>query len=146
MNKLNYFLIILFLLSSCGKKQKNIFDFTKEKERYKINKFDLGSIKNLQVKKTESGNFLSWKSIDFKESNSKIKFLGYNIYRLVRALIIPKKSINNIPVQDNFFLDKEIFNIPKDQKQKNYCYIVVAIFDVDGIKTKGPLSQVICAK
>ncbi len=144
MKRIIFFLILLFFLSSCGKKQKNIFDFTPKKEHFKVNRLDLCSIKNLKIQKNEFGNFISWKDVDYKSSNSKIKFLGFNVYRLVKSLIIPKKPLNDSYIKNNFFLDKEVLKLPKDQIQKNYYYVVNAIFDVDGVIVKGPLSQVAC--
>lgn len=137
--------IFLFLLPACGKKQKNIFNFSHNKKSLKISKFDLDFVKNITITKTCNGYFLSWQKIAFK-SNDKIIFVGYNVYRLVRSLIIPKKSINSIPIKDTIFLDKKILYLSKEFLQKKICYVVIPIFNIDGQIMKGLVSQIICAK
>ena len=144
-------LIFLILLSACGKKQPNIFDFSPKKEFCKVSKFDLGFVKNLKVTKTDRGYTLFWQelakqNLSLKYKNAKIQFLGYDIYRLVRSSIIPKKSLNDFPIKETEFVDTQILSLSKEFVLENPCYVVVPIFNVDGRTVKGLISQVICAK
>lgn len=144
--KITFLFIFLILLSACGKKQKNVFDFSTKKEFFKISKFDLGFVKNLIVTKTDQGYFLSWQKLSSKYKDDRVNFLGYDIYRLVRSLIIPKKSVNSFPIKDTTFLDTEILSLSKEFLPVKICYVVVPVFSVDGRIVKGLISQIICAK
>ncbi|MBD3273376.1 hypothetical protein GF385_03455 [Candidatus Dependentiae bacterium] len=136
--------LFLFFLFGCGKKQKNIFDFSKKEVFKKVNKFELGFIKNVKVEKKTFGNLITW---DYSNvSNQYVKnFSGFFIYRLVRSSIIPKKSLNKKPILENKFLDKEILSLPSDLKQKNYCYVVRPVFFIEKRKILGLLSQIVCS-
>lgn len=138
-------LILVLFFSGCGKKQKNIFDFTQKKPNSKINKFELGFIKGIEVKKNDSGNLISWNK--FKTQKKYINnFKGYNVYRLVRSSIIPKKPLNKKPLNNLNYLDKEIFSISNDFTQKNYCYAVKPVFIIENKFFFGITSQIACTK
>ncbi len=143
-----FFLIFLFLLSSCGKKQKNIFDFSKKRKVIKVSKFSLGCVKNLKIEKVTPGVKLSWSKFLFNSDNNDISFVGYNVYRLSRSGILPKRPLNSILIQNNFFYydfhsDKSMCN---DFIQKEQFYVVVPVFKVDNRFVNGLLSSVACFK
>lgn len=133
-------LTILLFFTSCGRKQKNIFYFPETKTVEKINKLDLPATKILSVKKINNYNEIIWQKVksnnDFlKEKN--IKFIGYNIYKLVNSSIVPKKSLNTKIIIQEKFLDKNL-NI----KSKEDSYIVRTIFKKNNKFLLGPTSQV----
>jgi len=51
--------VFLFLLASCGRKQKNFIIF-KNEESTKINKLDLPAVKGVSVQKLKTGFYISW--------------------------------------------------------------------------------------
>ena len=140
-----FFRIILLLLffSGCGKKQKNVFDFTKKKVVAKVFKFELGFVKGVQVKKTDQGNLITWNVLDVSPKYEKY-FVGYNVYRLVRSSIIPKKSLNNKPIIKNELLDGEVLSLSDEFKLKSYCYVVRPVFLIDEKIIFGAISQIVC--
>ncbi len=137
-------ILFLLLLSGCGRKQKNIFDFTEKKTVHRVDKFDLGFIKGIQVKKTDQGSLVTWDSLDAEKKIYKNDFIGYNIYRLVRSSLIPKKSLNKKPIIQTTFLDKEVLLLSSDLKQKSYCYVLRPVFLVEERIYLGTISQVAC--
>ncbi len=142
----NYIVLFLLLFSGCGKKQKNIFNFSEKKTINKVNKFDLGFIKGIQIKKTDLGNLITWNILDKEKKEFKKYFLGYNIYRLVRSSLVPKNSLNKKPIIQTMFLDKEILFLSSDLKQKRYCYVLRSVFQIEEKNYLGAISQIICTK
>jgi hypothetical protein len=144
-NKIYLIFILIFCFSGCGKKQKNIFDFTQKKINPKINKFELGFIKGITAKKTTSGNLITWNKLKTNKKHIN-NFKGYNIYRLVRSSIIPKKSLNKKIIENTNYLDQEIFLLPDDFKQKNYCYVIKPVFFIENKIFLGITSQIACTE
>ena len=142
----NYIVLFLLLFSGCGKKQKNIFNFSEKKPINKVNKFDLGFIKGIQIKKTDLGNLITWNILDKEKKEFKKYFLGYNIYRLVRSSLVPKNPLNKKPIIQTMFLDKEILFLSSDLKQKRYCYVLRSVFQIEEKNYLGAISQIICTK
>ena len=70
-------------------------------------------------------------------------FLGYNIYKLVHSLIVPKKPLNKFYIKETTFLDK---NIRIEKGKSCDCYLVRAVFKINDQIIEGPSSQVICVK
>ena len=139
-----YIILFLLLLSGCGRKQKNIFDFTEKKTVHRVDKFDLGFIKGIQVKKTDQGSLVTWDFLSAEKKIYKNDFIGYNVYRLVRSSLIPKKSLNKKPIIQTTFLDKEVLLLSSDLKQKSYCYVLRPVFLVEERIYLGTISQVAC--
>ncbi len=129
---------------SCGRKQKDIFYFPESKPVVKVNKLSLPYVKHVNVEKNKDGNKISWQPVLSEKKEEQL--LGYNVYRLVRASIVPKKPLNKIVTTDNVFLDKSIFQ--KDYEEQKYCncYMVTAVFDVHDKVLEGPSSQIVCEK
>ncbi|MFH1461334.1 MAG: hypothetical protein ABIF12_00080 [bacterium] len=143
MKILKYLFLFLVLLSGCGKKQKNIFDFYDKKVVSKVNKFNLGFIKGTNAKNTVSGNLITWNFLDIS-SEYKKSFVGFNVYRLVRSSLIPKKALNKKPLIQNQFLDKEILSLSSELKQESYCYAVRSVFFIEDKFVFGAISQIVC--
>ena len=137
-------ILFLLLLSGCGRKQKNIFVFAEKKTIHRVDKFDLGFIKGIQVKKTDQGSLITWNSLESEKSEYKKDFIGYNIYRLVRSSLVPKKSLNKKPIIQTSYLDKEVLLLSSDLKQKSYCYVLRPVFLIEEIIYLGVISQVAC--
>lgn len=122
---------LLFLSSSCGRKQRNIFTFPQEEPK-KLSIFDFPVVKGIRVTKVSHGNKITW----FPLSNitqTKV-FLGYNVYRLTLQGFIPKKPLNAIPLINNEFLDK--------QKTDKQSYLIKAVFRVNEKTIEGLSSQI----
>lgn len=143
MKILRYLFLFLVLLNGCGKKQRNIFDFSEKKVDFKVNKFNLGFIKGIQVKKTHLGNLITWNFLDIS-SEYKDDFIGFNIYRLVRSSLIPKKTLNKKPIIQCQFLDKEILSLSSEFKQEFYCYVACPVFFIEDKFVFGAMSQIVC--
>src|SRR5579862_1950115 len=138
-----YTLIFLFLasllLSSCGSKQRNIFIFP-EKETLVLHKLDFPVIKGIRVQKTEQGNLITWRPIDEQPDtyNGHVcKFIGYNVYRLARASVIPRRPVNKKALVITSMLDTR----NKSQAQQAF-YLVRAVFKIDDQTIEGPVSRI----
>lgn len=138
----NLFFITFFV--SCGRKQKNIFYFPENKYLEKINKLDLPATKILSVENFGNYNKITWQKVNLnsnflKEKN--IKFLGYNIYKLVNSSIVPKNCLNKEIINQDFFYDKKINKILAEDS-----YIIRTIFKKNNNILNGPASQVFSIK
>lgn len=133
------FIILLFLISSCGRKQKNIFSFEPEVKN-KVSKLDLPAVRGLTITKSNQANLLSWLDLAFTKTNQNFQkhFIGYDVFRLTSLNFIPKHPLNKTPLTETHFLDK-----PKNRAQKSY-YLIQPIFKFDKQIIKGPSSQIIC--
>ncbi|MCK4650800.1 hypothetical protein KAT08_01365 [Candidatus Babeliales bacterium] len=148
MNVLIFILFFLFLQVGCGRKQKNIFYFPKKEYVLKINRLFFPSVKGVKVEKIDGGNNIYWRSIqdDDLEIKNDVKFLGYNVYRLVRCYFVPKKPLNKKPIENTNFLDNQILKDEYLKKQEQHCYLVQAVFKIHDRIYQGPSSQIICVK
>ncbi len=147
MKKFN--IIILFFLlifSNCGRKQKNIFDFPDpdEKPEFKVNKLSLPAVKGVKVERAELWNKISWQKVSILEVtlDKKIKkeFIGYNVYRLVNSLFVPKKTVNKFWIRGKEFLDTQA--LEQDLADQSHSYLVRAVFKINDKIFEGPASQV----
>ena len=106
---------LLFLglccFSNCGRKRRYPFSFAEKTTPTSIASLDLPSIQNVCAKTTRLGNKVSWDYLPDNEKQSLIKknahFVGYNIYCLTKNGFMPKKSLNDIPVTKNYYLDSK---------------------------------------
>ena len=142
-------LIILFgmLLTSCGRKQKNIFSFSHDNIPI-VNKLSLPVVRGVTIQKTKAGNLINWLTPDLSKipqeksllfnKNLAHCFTGFNIYRLVRNNIIPKHPINNKPITTTNYLDK------KASHQKQTLYLVKIVFSINQQLIEGPASAIAC--
>jgi hypothetical protein len=149
--RLILFSVCLIFLFGCGRKQKNIFHFSSDKTTLKVSKLSLPAVKGLKIQKTKQGNLLFWQDLSDSEKNRfvvddkiEIKFVGYNVYRLVKSLFVPKKAVNQLLIKENQFLDDQIFQ-KKLEKESN-SYLVRAVFKFQDKNIQGPASQIVFAK
>jgi len=140
--KIFFLFVSIAFIAGCGKKQKDVFYFPPEHKVLNINKLELGYAKNVKVLKTEAGNEILWQ---FAEIKNEKEFLGYNVYKLVRASFVPNKPLNKSPIKQTRFLDEEVFQRNRLKKRKKcFCYLVRAVFKIDDKIYEGPSSQVAC--
>lgn len=132
--------ISLIILTNCGKKQNDIFSFQTQTKTVKINKLSFPAIKQVKVHKTSTGNNIFWEHITKKTNNAYLH--GYNIYKFTQKSFIPKKPINNIAIQKNSYLDTTTLDPIICKKQHKVCYLVRALFNVNGKIIEGPSSQI----
>ncbi|MFA5075209.1 MAG: hypothetical protein WC436_03850 [Candidatus Babeliales bacterium] len=149
MKKLILIFVFLFFFTSCARKQKDIFYFPQKEPSIKPSKLSLPYVKQIKIEKTKTGNNIFWKAnLDKKALNNLekkgYKFIGFNIYKLVRESIIPKKPINKKPIKNYNYLDKSAL-IKKIQEEVEYkkCYIIKIVFFFDKKIIEGPTSQII---
>jgi hypothetical protein len=149
--RLIFFSISLFLFFGCGRKQKNIFYFPSGKSALKVSKLSLPVVKGLKIQKTLQGNLLSWYDLSDQERHRfteldkiEIEFVGFNVYRLVKSIFVPKKPVNQLLIKENRFLDNQI--IQKEFEQESNYYLVRAVFKFQNKNIQGPASQVVLAK
>ena len=144
-NKNIILLIILFLMPSCGRKQKNIFSFEPEVKN-PVSKLDLPVVRGLTITKTSQGNLLSWLDLSFPQKNSLISlekhFIGYDVFRLTSLNFIPKHTLNKNPLTETHLLDKP--KIHKKNHTQKFYYLVQPIFKFDKQIIKGLSSQIVC--
>ena len=129
-------------MNSCGRKQKDIFNFSKQKIQ-KINKLVFPPIKGAHATLIPQGIQLTWypvKTDQLKKVPYKTQLIGYNIFRLTRYRFVPKKPLNKTPITKEEFLD----TINKVHK-KTYCYFIRGVFQVEKKIIQGPGSQIVCS-
>jgi len=146
-----YVLLIIFLViqAGCGRKQKDIFYFSKEEALPRINRLSLPCIKQITCKKDGCTNKISWKLLPLINSYDKGEalLLGYNVYRLVSAYFVPKKPLNKKQIiTDNFYLDEQVAIDPVLKKEQKHCYVVRGVFKINNRKIIGPSSRIVCIK
>ena len=144
MSTLRLTIIVFFvcLLSSCGKKQKDIFRFN-QKKTLKVNKLSLPNIKNANVKVEGRQRIITWSPLydtyattNYGKQNAVI--VGYNVYPLTRTATIAKNPLNKTP------LPKSLFIHTVDTYTKNVSsYTIRGVFKVDGHLIQGPASSII---
>jgi len=149
-------LIITFLFSfifaGCGRKQKNIFYFPeKGQEELKINKLELPCVHEVNVLKKNNGNEVSWspvKDCSIQSGDQKIipTLLGYNVYRLVNRIFVPKKPVNESLIKSTSFLDTQVLKEESYKSKKGTCYLVNVVFEIRNKMYHGPVSQIVCTK
>lgn len=128
----------IVLLSCCGRKQKNIFQFSDESISSTA-KLSLPIIKGLAAHTTINGYSISW--FEVKIDNAATQLIGYNVYRLVRTNIIPKHPLNNKPLKEPLFLDTK-----KIDSNKPAYYLVRGVFCAHKKIIEGPASNIVQAK
>jgi hypothetical protein len=133
------YLLLLCLLTisffeNCGRKQKNIFSF-EDTNKKNINILTLPCVKGLTVKKTSTGQKISWKPLQ----KTKNILTGYNIYRFTNKYIIPKKPIYKSPKNKNSFIDSEVSN----NLSRKIFYIVKPVFLINNKQLEGPASIIV---
>jgi len=129
--------------SGCGSKQRNIFAFP-EKAALTLHKLDFPVVKNVQVEKTSAGNKISWRPVDSQpviQDGHTSTFVGYNVYRLARATIIPKKPINKKPIITTSLID--VIKTRKNQPVQPAWYLVRALFTINNQSIEGPISRIV---
>ncbi len=150
--KLVMFFVVILLAPGCGRKQKDIFHFPEKKIVVKVNKLSLPAVRGVTVTKTVEGNRISWRTVLGAEkflvakasiNEAERELVGYDVYRLVKASIVPKKPLNKFVIQQTEFLDTQILEEDFIEPPP-YYYIVRAIFKVSDQIVQGPASQVMC--
>lgn len=131
------FLAIASLLVGCGKKQKHIFVFDTSK-KINVSVFDLPSVRGVVVTKEAGGVLISWlpASLDGVKPKS-LSFGGYNVYRLTKAGMIPKKPLNKLFLTEPSFIDRH-----DEGKVPTACYLIKAVFLADKEIFYGPASRI----
>jgi PBP1b-binding outer membrane lipoprotein LpoB len=142
------FLVSIFLFSSCGRKQKNIFSFAPEPD-VKINKLDLPAVRGLSITKTKDGMLLSWLDLFSRKSSPEINslqknFVGYDVFKLTKKMFIPRTPLNKAPLTTTQFLDRSNAHTKKSGVKS--FYLIQSVFKFDNQIIKGPSSQVVGIK
>ena len=144
-NKLNVYLFtpcflllsIIGVLTGCGKKQKNIFVFDKVK-RANVSVLGLPSVKGVVVTHEAEGVRISWYPVSLDGiTPNDLCFRGYNVYRLTRAGIIPKKPLNKLFLIDTSFVDRHAKGQPPTAG-----YLIKAVFSVAKETFYAPASRI----
>ncbi len=140
-NKIPQLLLLLplILLTSCGRKQKNIFDFATVVPPKKVHQLELPAIKRIKLIVDESGNTISleWRHDQTGHTivNSDIHFLGYNVYRFAIDTFIPHHPINKHPIKEKRFTTTV--------KQQAHRYIVYPVYEYHHKIIEGPSSKIV---
>lgn len=133
-----YFLILFFLFFGCGRKQKNIYNFSDKTKKIKINNLSLPAVQNLSLKKISLGILVLWNPLE--KENIKLKegeahLLGYDIFKFKKSGFISKKPINKFICTKNNFVDQNF--------EESFYYLVRAVFKIQGQIIYSPSSQII---
>jgi hypothetical protein len=134
-------IVLLFLTPNCGRKQKSFLIFPDEVP-VKINKLDLPAVKGVVVQKVDAGLHVSWLPLFSNKTPIHIKkiesnFVGYDVFRLAKANIIPKRPLNPKPITENYFID------PKIKSKYQVYYTIQPVFKFDKQVLHGPSSQIV---
>lgn len=138
--RLTIFTLFLgLILSSCGRKQRNIFFFP-EKEPVRINKLSLPVVRGLSAQLSDKKIMVSWLPIDATTTlPDHISFVGYSVFRLTKGYFVPKQPIHKQPITTTFYSDG---NLPK--KDFSFCYMVRTVFMINDQISYGPASNIVC--
>ena len=126
-------LLMLVAVAGCGRKNRSIFLFP-DKEPTKVSKLELPVAKGLSKKFTDAGTVITWRPIT-ETLAPEISHTGYNIYRLARASVIPKRPLNAQPLIQTTWCDAT--------KKTPAFYVVRAVFKVNDHAIEGPISIII---
>ncbi len=141
---LRLLLPLLLFLTSCGRKQRTIFQFS-EKKPIKISKLSLPAVRGLQVTSTNKGNHLTWYPLDLSmvqhHPRYDLTFLGYHVYRSAHGYFIPKKPLTKHPIKETCFVDTS-----SRARRGKYAYLVRGVFAGENVQVQGPASQLIGLK
>lgn len=128
--------ILLFFISSCGRKSKDVFSFAKQKVSQHKKSLELSAVRNVKVTYSEGNILVSWDQLDHKKAAS-MKFIGYYVYRLRRWGVIPKSPLNKNPIKGNRFEEKSL-KLPKN----SLCYAIRAVYKDGPIFIYSPISKI----
>lgn len=130
------FLVFLILFPGCGRKQRTIFLFPKEKV-VRLTTLQFPSPKIISLTQTPQGTLIEWLEPVYSPSlqQAHIQLLGYNIYRLTSHGFIPKKPLNPQPLTTTQYHD-----IQSTDQAKSY--VVRALFQVHHLDHEGPTSNI----
>ena len=113
-----------------------MFVFKEQNKEGLIQRLSLPSIKELALKKEGSEIHLSWNPIESLRTD--VTLLGYNIYQFCPSSFIPRSPLNDIPLQQAFFIDSS------PEIDSPLYYIVRGVFDYKKTGYLGPSSNVVC--
>lgn len=130
------FLGLFILFSSCGRKQRTIFVFPKEKV-VRLTTLQFPSPKITSLTKTAQGILVEWLEPLYPSSlhQAHVQLIGYNIYRLTSHGFIPKKPLNTQALTVTQYCDTQSVG------QKN-SYAIRALFKVHDLDHEGPTSNI----
>ena len=137
------FLVSLFFsgfFAGCGSKQRNIFLFP-EKEMLTLHKLDFPVVKGVSIQRTQTGNLVTWRPVEaqlYTHDGHLSTLIGYNVYRLARAAVIPRKPLNKKAHATTSMLD--LFKSPRTQQS---FYLVRALFKINDQTIEGPVSLIV---
>ena len=131
--KFLFFLFLVFLVG-CGRKQRNIFTFSKTRE-VEIKKLVFPAVRKVNVTLVKHKNFVSWLPVVGESSES---IIGYNIYCLNSMGVIPKTPLNKNIIQETQFTD-----VKKSVTEKQIWYLVKAVFKIKNKILEGPASRIV---
>jgi hypothetical protein len=139
--------VLIISISSCGRKQKNIF-FCEEQNLPRANKLALPTVRGVAVHQKANGYLISWQEPLIPSTPTPSMpylctqcFAGYNVYRLVRTNIIPKNSCNEKPIRT-----KKIFDQKLHCKNRPTGYLIRTVFFYDNLLVEGPNSLIVRTK
>ena len=129
-------LTFILLSANCGRKQHTIFNFATTQSS-KISKLELPAARGLQATRQKDAIHLTWHPVILDPKNQAVLLIGYNVYRLTKRHLVPKKPLNKIPTQTTFYIDTK-------RKLNTYYYLVRGVFKINQQHVLGPVSHIVC--
>ncbi len=103
-----------------------------------ISVLDLPAVKGIELKRQPGGVSVSWHPVTLDDIKpSDLRFKGYNVYRLTKGGIIPKKPLNKTCILETVYVDR--------YKKETICtvgYLVRAVFSVRKETFYAPASRI----
>lgn len=121
----------LILLSGCARRKSLLDDFQPKKSVLSTNRLTLPAVRWCRVQQKAEGLEVSWASCQ----SSQVP-VGYAVYRWRSDLFIKKTPLNVCLPSEHLFIDTTA------DDSADFCYMVRAIFEHEGIRVEGPGSPV----
>ena len=136
------FFALYSLLTSCGRKQRTIFQFN-ETEAVRINRLALPSVQEVSAHETANGTVISWKPLQEPiiytqgKNTFPVTLIGYSVFKLSQKRFIPKQSLNKTTLTQCSFIDTSTH-----KKNKAHSYVIRPIFTIQNQTVIGISSNI----
>lgn len=122
---------LLLVLSGCARRKSLLDDFQAKKTVSVVNRLALPAVRWCRVERKANGVEVAW-----APCQGDTPPVGYALYRWRPDLFIKKTSLSDCSPSKHLFIDTTA------EDSADFCYMVRAIFEYEGLRVEGPGSPV----